>query len=94
MTILCEEDLVDAVLATDPRFLEVAGPGFRDTTRIAASNPQVWREIFLDNRAALVELLETFRRVLGHLERLVEAGDADALDRELLRIKLGREQLR
>ena len=50
---LVADALVDAVLRMDPAFLDVAARGFRDTTRIAASSPEIWREIFQDNRAAL-----------------------------------------
>jgi len=90
---LVADALVDAVLRMDPRFLEVAGAGFRDTTRIAASNARVWREIFQENRAALGEGLAAFRRALDDLERLIDAGDPAAVERELDRIKLARERL-
>ena len=85
--------LVDAALRMDPAFLEVAARGFKDTTRIAASNARVWREIFQENRAALGQSLEAFRQALDDLERLIDGGDAAAIEGELDRIKAARERL-
>jgi prephenate dehydrogenase len=90
---LVADALVDAVLRMDPRFLDVAAAGFRDTTRIAASSPTVWREIFQENREALGEALAAFRRALDDLDALIEAGDATAIEAELHRIKRARERL-
>jgi prephenate dehydrogenase len=90
---LVADALVDAVVRLDPRFLDLAATGFRDTTRIAAGSPQVWREIFLDNRQALGEALGAFRRALDDLDRLIAAGDPAELERELVRIKQVRAQL-
>ena len=90
---LVADALVDAVLRMDPHFLDVAAAGFRDTTRIAASNARVWREIFQDNRAALGEALGAFRQALDHLERLIETGDAAAVEHELDRIRAARARL-
>jgi len=58
---LVADALVDAVVRMDPRFFGVAGRGFKDTTRIAASDPRMWREIFQENRAGLAEALAAFR---------------------------------
>jgi prephenate dehydrogenase len=90
---LVADALVDAVLRMDPGFLDVAARGFRDTTRIAASSPSVWREIFQDNRAALAEAVAAFRKSLDHLEGVLAAGDAAAVEAELERIKQHRERL-
>ena len=88
---LVADALVDAVVRMDPRFFEVAGRGFKDTTRIAASDAAVWREIFQDNRAALTEALGAFRAALDELDQLVAAGDAAAIERALDRIRRVRE---
>ena len=90
---LVADALVDAVVRMDAGFFEVAGKGFRDTTRIAAGSPQMWREIFHDNRAALGEALAAFRKSLDHLEAMVAMGDGDALERELDRLKQVRDRL-
>jgi prephenate dehydrogenase len=59
--------------------LPYAGAGFRDTTRIAGSPAELWRDIALANAAALGAALGEFRTALERLARLVEAGDAAAL---------------
>ena len=88
---LVADALVDAVVRMDPRFFEIAGRGFRDTTRIAASDPQMWREIFQENRAGLAEALAAFRAALDELERLIARGDAAAIEAALDRIRRVRE---
>jgi len=90
---LVADALVDAVVRMEPGFLDLAARGFKDTTRIAAGSPTVWREIFLDNRQALGEALAAFRKSLDHLEGIVAAGDGEALEQELERIKQVRERL-
>jgi prephenate dehydrogenase len=90
---LVADALVDAVLRMDPAFLDIAARGFRDTTRIAASSPPIWREIFQDNRVALAEAVAAFRKSLDHLEDVLGAGDAAAVEAELERIKQHRERL-
>ncbi|HEY7869311.1 MAG TPA: prephenate dehydrogenase/arogenate dehydrogenase family protein [Methylomirabilota bacterium] len=88
---LVADALVDAVVRMDARFFEVAGRGFKDTTRIAASDARVWREIFQENRAALGEALGAFRAALDDLERLIDGGDAAAIEAALDRIRRVRE---
>jgi prephenate dehydrogenase len=90
---LVADALVDAVVRMDPRFFEVAGRGFKDTTRIAASDARVWREIFQENRAGLREALGAFRAALDELERLIDAGDATAIEAALDRIRRVRENV-
>jgi len=63
------------------RKLQFAGAGFQDFTRIAASDPAMWRDIALANRAALVQELVQFRGQIDLLQAAVAAGDAQALDR-------------
>jgi prephenate dehydrogenase len=86
--------LVDGVTRFEPAALELAARGFKDTTRIAASDPDVWTEIFLANRAALATSLDAFRRALAELERSVTGGSAAELRAALARIKAAREAMR
>jgi prephenate dehydrogenase len=88
---LVADALVDAVVRMDPRFFGVAGRGFKDTTRIAASDPRMWREIFQENRAGLAEALAAFRAALDELERLIARDDAPAIEAALDRIRRVRE---
>ena len=53
--------------------------GFRDFTRIAASDPVMWRDIFLENREAVLELLQRFTEDLTALQRAIRRGDGDTL---------------
>ena len=61
-------------------FLTLAGPGFRDFTRIAASEPKVWRDILLANRNELLAQTKLFKETLQAMENLIENGDADTLE--------------
>ena len=90
---LVADALVDAVVRMDPQFLDVAARGFKDTTRIAASSPTVWREIFEENREALAEAVAAFRAALDDLERVLRSGDASRIEAELERIRMVRAKL-
>jgi prephenate dehydrogenase len=59
------------------------GTGARDTTRLAASNPEMWLDILLQNRDPLVEALSSAERGVAELRRLIEAGDRPGLERYL-----------
>ena len=61
-------------------YLSLAGPGFRDFTRIAASDPHVWRDIMISNREELLEQTKIFKRNLETLELMISSGNADALE--------------
>lgn len=62
------------------RFLELAGPGFRDFTRIAAGDPAMWRDVLLANRDQVLQHSQAFRAALSQLEALMSAGDAQGLE--------------
>jgi prephenate dehydrogenase len=61
-------------------FLRLAGPGFRDFSRIAASDPVMWRDVLLANREQVLLQSQAFRKALLDLEALITAGDAQALE--------------
>ena len=86
--------LVDAVDRYEPAALDLVAGGFRDTTRIAASDPVVWREILLANRDEVAVSLGAFREALADLERLIAEADPAALERYLARVKALREAVR
>jgi prephenate dehydrogenase len=58
----------------------LAGPGFRDFTRIAASDPSVWRDILVSNREELLAQSKEFQRALNALETAISVGNPDALE--------------
>jgi prephenate dehydrogenase len=62
-----------------PEYFRFAAGGFRDFTRIASSSPEMWRDIAVANRDALLAELRRYRNQLVRLERLVAASDADGL---------------
>jgi prephenate dehydrogenase len=71
--------------------LSLAGTGFRDFTRIAAGSAEVWRDIFLSNREAVLRELEDFSRVLGDMRATLEGGtDPQALETLLEQAALAR----
>jgi len=66
-----------------PGAREIAGPGFRDFTRIAHSDPELWADIFCANHKALAAPLAAARAALDALALAIEAGDAEATLRQL-----------
>ena len=61
-------------------YLSLAGPGFRDFTRIAASDPKVWRDILLSNREELIAQSKLFQQALRNIEQAMEKGNVQALE--------------
>ncbi len=61
-------------------FLSLAGPGFRDFTRIAASSPEVWRDILVANREEVLKQSQQFKTALEALELVMKSGNVDALE--------------
>ena len=66
---------------TDKEVIKFSAGGFRDFTRIAASDPTMWRDIFLGNKQAVMEMLRRFSDDLAELKAAIEAGDGDTLYR-------------
>ncbi|HEX6364495.1 MAG TPA: prephenate dehydrogenase/arogenate dehydrogenase family protein, partial [Albitalea sp.] len=61
-------------------FLSLAGPGFRDFTRIAASDPAVWRDILMSNREEILKQSMRFRHTLDAMEHVIKSGNVEALE--------------
>jgi prephenate dehydrogenase len=61
-------------------YLSLAGPGFRDFTRIAASDPKVWRDILISNREELLAQSKIFQRNLHALELMISSSNTEALE--------------
>ena len=70
-----------------------SGGGYKDTTRIAASSPEMWRDICLWNRDNLVSQLDIYQARLERLKALVKAGDGEGLAREFASAKDMREKI-
>lgn len=87
--------LVDMIVRRDDHraiFAAAAG-GFRDVTRIAASDPAMWRDICLANRTELLAALKQYRDDLGALIEAIERGDAKWLEDTFVRARRARETL-
>lgn len=61
-------------------YMSLAGPGFRDFTRIAASDPKMWRDVLIANREELLAQSKLFQQTLQSLEKLILNSDGDALE--------------
>ncbi len=64
---------------TDSEIIKYSAAGFRDFTRIAASDPTMWRDVFLTNRDATLEILGRFTEELFALQRAIRTGDGEML---------------
>jgi cyclohexadieny/prephenate dehydrogenase len=72
---------------TRSEVLQFSAGGFRDFTRIAASDPTMWRDIFLHNKDAVLEMLGTFQEDLSQLTRAIRRGDGDVLFEQFTRTR-------
>ncbi|HEY0418837.1 MAG TPA: prephenate dehydrogenase/arogenate dehydrogenase family protein, partial [Acetobacteraceae bacterium] len=73
--------------------LKFAASGFRDFTRIAASDPVMWRDVFLNNREALLEMLQRFTEDAQAMARAVRWGDPSYIEESILRGRAIRRSL-
>lgn len=64
---------------TRSEVIKYSAGGFRDFTRIAASDPVMWRDVFLNNKGAVLEMLGRFTEDLTALQRAIRSGDGDTL---------------
>ncbi len=69
----------DLQRVTDSEVIKFSAAGFRDFTRIAASDPTMWRDVFLTNKDATLEILGRFTEELFALQRAIRTGDGDHL---------------
>ncbi len=84
------DDLADE---TRGEVLQFAASGFRDFTRIAASDPVMWRDIFLNNKDALLEMFARFSEDAQAMARAVRKGDADYIEDKINRSRKIRKSL-
>ena len=78
----------DLESVAEAEIVKYSAGGFRDFTRIAASDPVMWRDVFLNNKAAVLEVLGRFSEELALLQRAIRWGDAETLEKVFRR---GRE---
>jgi len=85
--------VADLEADTKSEVIKFSASGFRDFTRIAASDPVMWRDIFLTNRDAVLEMLGRFSEDLSALQRSVRMGDGPALEAMFTRTRAIRRSI-
>lgn len=81
-----------ARMSDEDEIFRYAAGGFRDFTRIASSDPVMWRDICLANAHALLDILARYRRDLDHLAAAIDAGDGAELERVFRNAKAARDR--
>ncbi len=79
--------VLDIETVTKREVVKYAAGGFRDFTRIAASDPEMWRDVFMENREAVLEMLGRFSEDLSGLQRAIRRGDAHGLETKFKRTR-------
>ncbi len=85
--------IVNTVADVDKSNLKFAGQGFKDTTRIASSSPELWRDICMMNRKNLLDLIKVFEKNLGCLRRHLKESKASELEKEFNKARALRENV-
>jgi cyclohexadieny/prephenate dehydrogenase len=83
----------DLATVTESEVIKYSAGGFRDFTRIAASDPTMWRDVFLNNREAVLEVLGRFSEDLSALQRAIRWGDGEALFNHFTRTRAIRRSI-
>ena len=77
----------DLATVTQTEVIKFSAGGFRDFTRIAASDPVMWRDVFLNNREAVLEMVARFNEDLALLQRAIRWGDGEMLEKFFTRTR-------
>lgn len=86
--------LVNAVSDVNPELIGYAGQGFKDSTRIAKSSPDIWKDIFMLNKDNILKIIEIYKSNLDRLCDYIKSCDMAGLARELDKAKTLRESLK
>jgi prephenate dehydrogenase len=86
-------DYAGAFVVRGKRALHCVGPSFLDLTRVAGANPEIWRDIFLENRSALAQALRAVSAELLEFSTLLEQGDESAITDSIVSAASYREEL-
>jgi len=90
-TLVGAADDLESVAETE--IVKYSAGGFRDFTRIAASDPVMWRDVFLGNKEAVLEVLGRFSEELAVLQRAIRWGDGEKLNEVFTRGRALREAI-
>jgi prephenate dehydrogenase len=86
-------EIVNAVADIDSAYLRFSGQGFKDTTRIASSAPELWRDICLLNTGNLLECIEIFKKNLDRVSQYLRAKDSESLEKDFEKARTLRESI-
>lgn len=85
--------IVNTVGDIDSKYIDYAGKGFKDTTRIALSSPEMWRDISLYNKENILKMVDVFRENLEKIAKCLREDDASCVEGEFLRAQTLRKNL-
>lgn len=83
--------IVNTVADVDGSYLKFSGQGFMDTTRIASSSPELWRDICILNKENILESIEIFKNNLDRVSQYLRANDSESLERDFKKARTLRE---
>ena len=86
--------IVNTIGDIDSKYIEYAGQGFKDTTRIALSSPEMWRDISVFNKENLINLMDVFKDNLDKLTKYLEEDNAFGIEGEFLKAQTLRKNLK
>jgi prephenate dehydrogenase len=86
-------EIVNTVGDINSAYLTFSGQGFKDTTRIASSHPELWRDICMHNRDNLLAYIEIYKENLDRVSRYLRTDDAESLKRDFQRARTLRESI-
>ena len=86
-------EIVNTVADINSLYLTFSGQGFKDTTRIASSHPELWRDICMHNRDNLLAYIEIYKKNLDRVSRYLRTADAESLNRDFQRARTLRESI-
>jgi prephenate dehydrogenase len=84
-------EIVNTVADIDSSYLNLSGQGFKDTTRIASSHPELWRDICLLNKDNLLAYVEIFKKNLDRVSQYLRAQDSESLEKDFRKARTLRE---
>ncbi|MCX7918554.1 MAG: prephenate dehydrogenase [bacterium] len=85
---------IEQVNRKDTTVLQLAAGGYKDTTRIASSSPELWRDICLENKTSIVSVLKLFEKELTRMKRAIETADSREIYHCFIQAKKARDKIK
>lgn len=86
--------IVNTVADINSSYLDFSGQGFKDSTRIALSSPELWRDICVMNKDNLIKLIDVFQKNLGRIRSSIEKSDSNQIEKEFKKAQNLRKNVR